>query len=172
MNIKFKLIRISWFKTLLRPLNLLLVFLPAYTHDKIDCLTETNFWGIWGAVWLVIFFIQIGLVKRYKVIGEIRINKDSISFDRGNSMSDMFTPDQKLEIYMEYNGYKGETEKYKCLPLDLPVLNREGTGKIIIIRNNKRYAYRFVSPRNYSVSLKVFAEYYQKNGNKVDIIFD
>jgi hypothetical protein len=171
IEIVFDLIKIKWGITILRPLNILLIFLPIYANDKIDLVKNTNFWGGWSLFWILVFIIQVLFLKRYKIIGQIKLINNSISIIENVSILFFNFSNQNLSIVFKYNGYKGERGNYES-PLQIPIFPRDGIGSLFIIKEKLKYKYFFVSKKNNYEELTLLAELIRQTGNKVDLRFN
>lgn len=169
MKIELDLIEKNRILSLLRPLNMLIVFLPVFFLEN-SYLTEIGILGKWSAFWLIVFFMQVGLIKRYKKIGKIILHPISINIKEGSNSS-IFNLDNNLKIEMEYNGYRGQLANYKS-PFQLPIFTKEGIGSLLIKVPEKKAKYFFVSNKDCTRKLIVLFSEYEKLAKKADLRID
>ncbi|PKP11537.1 MAG: hypothetical protein CVU09_01530 [Bacteroidetes bacterium HGW-Bacteroidetes-4] len=167
MIVTLKLIKISKVLTLLRPATIIIALAPLFLIEKIELLKGTNFDGIWMLIWLFIFVVQIKTIKRFNVIGQIRITQNNITITFDNKYTRLINITENLKISMNYKGYKGEDDKYNIM--QIPLFKREGIGHIEILTNNVMYKYSFVAQEKCAKRLAKFAEIYKQQGVEFNI---
>lgn len=168
MNIILELIKVDKSKLLLRPINILLIFLPAFLIDKIKIFENTYFLGGWSICFLVIFFIQTNYLNAYKIIGQIKFNENLIEVKKNNENPILFKVFERLSICIEYNGFKGEKVKISN-PLFIPIGSKDGIGELEIASENGKFRYKFLSEKNYYNAFIQVLNAYKKEGCKVDL---
>lgn len=168
MIVLFKIIRLSIFKTLLRPLNIVFIFLPIFLYDNISFIKSRYFWGAWSVVSLILFFLQINFLTRYKITGIISIAKDKFEIKQEKGTLLTFLPSDKLNIYLNYKGYKGESEKY-LNPMFMSISPKEGIGRLEIIKDNVKFRYDFLAEEDSYKRLVEILNLYKQTGNDVDL---
>ena len=126
---KIKLIKISRFLTVLRPITIVLIFIPiiiGYRHFKPYVIT------IWEFFCLISYFIQKYVIKRYKIVGYIEFNEDFIMIEDQEINKDIHLSEiSNVSIY--YYGYKGQPTKGTLTPY-YNLSFDEGIGEIRIMQ--------------------------------------
>lgn len=115
---------------------------------------------------IVIIFLYRGLVKRYKVIGNIIINKDSISISGINYQFNDF-----IEIVIFYDGFKGESFPFARFGVN-QIASKDGAGNKILLKMNSKenVLVNFLSTNKADLTnLKRVLKYYVDNGVNVKI---
>jgi hypothetical protein len=163
-DIELLIVKISRLKTLLRPLNLLMVLVPAFFYNKFG---SHVFWIIWVVFWLTLFFFNVSFLKRYQPVGSLNINLNRIKITHENNET-IFHSDDKLDIYISYNGYKGGHENYHVA--QLPITIKDGLGFMEITKNGLKQKYDFVALRECKKRLILFQNEFEKSGNKVVLV--
>lgn len=170
MDIRLYLVRFKILITILRAVNIIFAFLPGFLYDKFDVFLETRFWGIWPLFWIAIFLLQLEFLKRYRIIGEIIINKKGILINNDSLNPIYFNSKQISNISLQYKGFEGDRQNYRN-PFVVPLLSLKGLGSIRINRYGIIYKYKFLARQNYSKRLLELADHYNNQGIKFVVVF-
>ena len=164
-DIELLVVKISKLKTLLRPLNLLVVLAPIFFYNQFG---SHNFWIFWVIFWLVLFFINVSFLKRYQQIGNLNINLSRIKITFEKKESIYYYPNQKLSININYNGYKGGHDNYYAA--QLPITAKDGVGSIEISKDDLKQKYNFVALMECKKRLIHFQNEFENKGNSVILV--
>lgn len=102
------------------------------------------------------------IIKRFKVIGLVRLDEKTIEITKENGESVLFLPDNKMRIYVRINGYRGESLQ------NMYVVISEGIGRIEIENNNEWFKFDIFVDKDFRKKLSVITESYRSLGAFVE----
>ncbi len=159
-DINFLLVETIKWKVFLRPLNIVLIVAPMFFLDKIN----VDFYAYWMLSGIGIFILNINFLKTYKEIGRLIINTQKIELNFKNAKQVSFNLTENIDVYIEYNGYKGAAEDYNIL--QMPITVKNGIGSIKIVKGDNIYKYKYVALSKSINRLNVVAKIVQSNNGK------
>lgn len=162
----FKLVSISKVLTALRIITILSCFVPVLFLERIK---DDKYVKIWMLACLLFFVFQLIFIRRYKIIGKINLQSDSIETEI-NGHKDFVNNIMDYEITIEYKGYKGGPTKGTYTPL-LSLSFDEGIGHITLKGFNENIKYSFLSEKQKDLSKLIESiSVYKTKGVKINLI--
>lgn len=143
MEIKFYLINLNWKVSLLRILNVSLFFIPFIFPEWFSTLYGDWNMGIWYIILAVLLLLQVKLIKRYQIIGNIQIDNKKIRIIVPQIEEKVIVLDECDSITIRYNGYKGQPLSNYFL--SLPLYTKEGVGSLSLVSDNKTEKYHLLA---------------------------
>lgn len=159
MSVTFKLIYINKFLSLLRPITFVLAFLPLFFVKNM----YSSFISVWILFFMIMFFIQLFLVKRYKIIGTIKITEVKIEILHNNEGILSFFPSDKLRLFIRINGFRGESTQILFITFS------EGIGRLEIYNDNNRFKFDILAEKSFYKNLVEILNMYKQKGVCIDL---
>jgi len=163
------LLRISIFKTAIRVVSFLSIFLPALVSPFYSNVPDIFFYFTGCCILLLI--VQINFIPRYKISGKIQIEEAGITIQSTKKTITYSISDIK-RIDIEYKGYRGGEEKISA-PIFLQLTMQEGINTLYVetVQGRKDWIY-FLSLKNIKKDLMSLQSLFLKNGVNFQLILN
>jgi len=137
--------------------------------EKLNCYC-TKYAGVWILVFIILFFIQIFFIKRYKKIGIATFYPNHIEIRIWKNEKKLFEINDSLKLKVNYKGFKGEKElKY---PIYVFLNNNEGLGKIQIENHKQKLIFDIILYKYDIQKLRKVFSFYDEKEAQTEIKFE
>ena len=164
---KLEVVSVSYLRTAIRVLTLLLIFLSSFICDLIfNKELCDKYLGVWLLLIIIFFLLQLFFINRYKVIGSIAFKEDQIILAYIRGKKEVFEINDKLAIKFTYNSYKGQGDSLP--PLFVALRTREGINKLTIENSLNNVNLKIlVNKGEINRILRTFNFYLEKNARVI-----